>query len=198
MKRWRGVAGALSIWGALAGCGGRQILLLPPDSDAGPPESTAATVGPVDLSQAPRQLTMTCDHAVGELALDNPCLVGNNLLGPTVDIHAVECRLAAPPANPVVFSFVLNLSSVTAHPDVPVEIPHDAPPVPTSGLIDVGGSRRASVSSVVGTLSFSRVDPTNRAFVGHFTGTVFWTETTGSTFSCAVDAPLWGGPGGFN
>jgi hypothetical protein len=46
-------------------------------------------------------------------------------------------------------------------------------------------------------MTFSRVDPTARAFIAHFKGTIGWKTTTGSTFSCAFDGPLWGAPGSF-
>lgn len=46
-------------------------------------------------------------------------------------------------------------------------------------------------------MTFSRVDGPGRAFVARLEGTFTWTEATGGTFSCAVDAPFWGAPGEF-
>jgi hypothetical protein len=63
-------------------------------------------------------------------------------------------------------------------------------------LVDVGG-QQARVSSDSGAMTFIRVDPSNRAFVARFDGSVTWTESSGATFSCSVDAPLWGAPGEF-
>jgi hypothetical protein len=55
----------------------------------------------------------------------------------------------------------------------------------------------ARVSSVTGSLTFSRVDPDARAFIGSFAATLVWTATDGSQISCQSDGPFWGGPGGF-
>ena len=71
---------ALLIGGMIAGCGGIGALSADDANDSGAP--MAALVGPVDLSLAPAQLEMTCDHGVGALALAVPCEVGNNLQGP--------------------------------------------------------------------------------------------------------------------
>jgi hypothetical protein len=160
------------------GCGGRQILLQPPD-DSG--TASAGEVPPILLS---------CDNGVGTIALDNPCLVGHalNANGSEAGPHAVECRLSAS-SHPVAWSFVLSLPT-TQNPVT------GFPPVPGVPPVDVGG-RRATVTNVAGALMFSLVDPSNRAFVARFTGVITWTDTAGATFSCSVDAPLAGAPGAF-
>lgn len=40
---------------------------------------------------------MTCNHGVGTLAFDNPCLVGQNVAGggSGIGVHEVECTIAA-------------------------------------------------------------------------------------------------------
>jgi hypothetical protein len=187
---------ALSFGAALAGCGGRQGLMPADDADAG--ATAGASIGPVDLTGAPPELAMTCDHGIGTLAFDNPCLVGMNLLGDLSKPgeHEIECHLAGP-GHPIVWAFLVPLAQIAQHPDQPLTFPSSFPTSPTSGMrVDVGG-HKAGVSSAAGTVTFSRVDPTGRAFIARFNGTITWKETTGSTFSCAVDAPFWGAPGGF-
>jgi hypothetical protein len=182
----------------LAGCGGRQVLGQPDDAPVGATPA-AASVGAVDLSQAPAELEASCDQGVGTIAFRNPCLVSQSLGGDPAElgIHEVECSLATPD-HPMTWSFLFSLAEVAANPDRPVDLPGAyATTSPTSGApVDVGG-RRAGVSGVAGTLTFSRVDPTNRAFVARFQGTMTWKDAAGTTFSCAVDAPLWGAPGSF-
>jgi hypothetical protein len=192
------IAGAwLSLAATIVGCGGRQGLLQADEgADAG---ATVASVGPVDLTQAPPALPMTCDQGVGTIAFDNPCLVGLNLTGDRSKpgLHVVECHFAAP-SHPVAWTFMLPLAQLAKLPNQPLTFPsHDVPPPPGPGqLVDVGGLA-ASVSSVAGTVTFSRIDPTGRAFIARFMGTFIWKEASGSTFTCAVDAPFWGAPGGF-
>jgi len=179
---------------ALAGCGGRQNLLLPPDgTDAG---GGTATIGPVDLTQAPTELAMSCDHGVGTLAFENPCLVGNDLGGggSGIGVHEVECRFAVS-GNPITWTFLLPLAQVVASPSEPLASPL-LPGGFTGTLVDVGG-QGASVSGFTGTITFSRVDPTNRAFIARLQGTMTWRRQTGSTFSCQIDSPFWGAPGDF-
>ena len=179
---------------AVAGCGGRQNLLLPPEDDAG---ATPSKIGTVDLSEAPSTLPTTCDHGIGSVTFDDPCLVGVNLANtdPTsIGLHAVECHLEAS-AHPVAWSFTLPLARVVASPDATYAFPTDLMRVP-EGQVDVGG-QPATVSSVSGTMTFSRVDPTMRSFAAHLTGTILWTGADGTTFQCVVDAPLWGAPGTF-
>jgi hypothetical protein len=204
------VAVALSVVAAVAGCGGRDSLLAPPagaggagggaasmapdGGDAGSPK-----LGPVDPTQAPPTLAMTCDHGIGTLAFDDPCLIGGNLAGDpsTIGFHEVECSFASL-THPVAWAFVLPLGELSANPDETISFPNGRTPPPPgpSTNIDVGPTG-ARVSNVAGLLTFSRVDPTARAFVGHFAGTIDWIESGGETFSCAVDAPLWGAPGAF-
>jgi len=174
---------------ALAGCGGRQNLLLPPD------EGT----GTIDFSEAPATLPMTCDHGVGAVALDDPCLVGFNVAStdPTsVGVHEVECTLATP-THPLAWGFIISLANLSASPGATLSFPGDVPMPPTSRPQVSIGSRRASVMGIAGKLAFSTVDAAHRAFVAHLEGTITWTASDGSTFSCAVDAPLWGAPGSF-
>lgn len=187
--------GVLAVFTALAlagGCGGRQTLDGPPANDgtAGAAAPPAITIGPVDPTQAPAQLSMICDGGIGTIAIDSPCLVGFGLSsnasqsGP----HEIECTLATS-SHPIAWSFLLSIPTaqnpVTSFPETP------------SGLgVDVGG-QNAHVSSTTGTLTFIRVDPSNRAFIAQFDGAVTWTEPSGTTFSCSIDGPLWGAPGNF-
>jgi hypothetical protein len=198
MERTRAVGLAL-VAAALVGCGGRQTLDLPADVDAGTDAGTTsrATIGPVDLTQAPAELPTTCDHGIGLVAFDNPCLVGFNLAGQMgVGAHEVECTLAVA-GNPIAWSFILPLSQIAAQPDQPLIFPNGSPITPSANKhIPISG-KPAGVSSVTGTVTFSRLDPPGRAFVARFVGTMIWTQDSGLTFSCAVDAPFWGAPGGF-
>ena len=184
------LAGAILV--AAAGCGGRQNLFLPPDDGgaAGAGATGFPETAAVDVSQAPPQLSMSCDHGVGTIAIVDPCLVGHsfNISSGEAGTHAVECRLATP-SRPLLWSFVVNLppleNPVTTFPIVPGQAP-----------VQVGG-QEATVSKVTGSLTYSRIDPSNRAFIAHFTGVVTWTDASGVTFNCSVDGPLWGAPGGF-
>jgi hypothetical protein len=199
MERTRAVGLAL-VAVALASCGGRQTLDLPADGDAGTDagKTARATIGPVDLTQAPSELPTSCDQGLGQVAFDNPCLVGFNLGGAptTTGFHVVECTLAVA-GHPVAWSFILPLAPIAAHPDQPLSFPNDFPPAPPlDQLIEIGG-QPAGLSGVTGTVTFSRVDPTGRAFVARFVGKMTWTQGSGSKFSCAVDAPFWGAPGAF-
>jgi hypothetical protein len=195
MKRTWVVCVAASLMAALSGCGGRQNLLLPPDgTDAGGVATATATLGLVDFTQAPAELAMTCDHGVGTLAFDNPCLVGQNLSGGGIGIHEVECTLAAS-GHPITWTFLLPLAQVIASPAKPLAFPLP-PGAPLGTLIDVGG-QGASVSGFADAITFSRVDPTNRAFVARLKGTMTWKRQSGATFSCTIDSPFWGAPGNF-
>lgn len=183
---------------------GRRLSLVAPcvgllacGGGAGSAGSTAA-LGPVDLSQAPSALTMTCDGGAAP-SLQMPCLVGLDLAGQdpnAAGIHATECRLATS-EHPLVWSFLFPLADVRANPSTSLQAPADMPSV-TGGAqaIELGGES-ASVSSVTGDLTFTRVDPTARAFSGTFKGTVVWTGLSGAQTSCRIDGPLWGGPGTF-
>jgi hypothetical protein len=199
MERTRAVGLAL-VAATLAGCGGRQTLDLPADGDAGTDAGTTtrATIGPVDLTQAPAELPTTCDHGIGLVAFDNPCLVGFNLGGApaTTGVHVVECTLAVA-GHPIAWSFILPLAQLAAEPDKPLTFPKDFPAGPPGNQpIGIGG-QPAGLSGVTGTVTFSRVDPTGRAFVARLVGTMTWTQGSGSKVSCAVDAPFWGAPGSF-
>src|SRR5262249_5055034 len=137
------------------------------------------------------------DHGVGVVTFVDPCLVGSNFASgdpSSIGVHAVECDLETP-AHPLAWAFVMPLARIVASPDATYAFPADFPRTPT-GQVSVGG-RAAIVSSVAGTMTFSRIDPTNRAFTARLTGKIIWTEAGGSTFQCAVDAPLWGAPGNF-
>jgi hypothetical protein len=109
-------------------------------------------------------------------------------------VHEVECTLAAA-GHPITWTFLLPLGQVIGQPTKPISFP-----LPPGGIpgrsISVDGTL-ASVSGFAGAITFSRVDPTNRAFVARLKGTMTWTEQSGSTFSCQIDSPFWGAPGGF-
>jgi len=96
---------AIALGSALAGCG----------------DSSKASVGPVDVAQAPAELALSCDHDVGPIAFDNPCLVGESLGGgneAALGVHEVECALATS-GHPVTWAFLLSLAEVTAKPVLP-------------------------------------------------------------------------------
>jgi hypothetical protein len=179
----------------VTGCGGRQGLLQPSGDATGAAGAAGAagstvTIGLVDVTQAPAQVSMNCDSGVGIIAIDNPCLVGHSFGGNPSDAgaHEIECTLATV-THPIVWSFELFIP-VTENPVTVL------PETPSGVLVDVGG-RQARVSRTTGTMTFVRVDPSNRAFVARFDGVITWTEPSGATFSCAVGSSLWGAPGPF-
>ncbi|HEV3030628.1 MAG TPA: hypothetical protein VG319_03250, partial [Polyangia bacterium] len=134
---------------------------------------------------------------VGALAFDNPCLVGQNLTGggsSRIGVHEVECTLAAG-GHPITWNFLLPLAQVVENPTKPIASPLTPGP-PLGGPVSVGGLG-ANVSGFSGTITFSRVDQTNRAFIARLQGTMTWREQSGSTFSCQIDSPFWGAPGAF-
>jgi hypothetical protein len=181
-----------------AACGGRQMLEPPPDVDGGAAGAAGATaafsVGPVDLSQAPAEIPASCPGGFGAIAFQNPCLVGHNLFGQaTLGVHEVECHLAIAGA-PIEWSFLLTLSSVSAD---QATTTGPFPLSPTGGQLITIGTVSASITAMEGTLTFSRIDPVNRAFVARFHGSIAWTEPSGMKFACTIDAPFWGAPGPF-
>jgi hypothetical protein len=192
---------SLSLAVVIVGCGGRQILLQPDEAaDAGVPVTATAAIGPVDLTQAPAEIATTCDHGVGTITFVNPCLVGHNLGGGSdVGFHVVECSLTtSQDPHAWAWSFMLPLVEVAKTPDRPLMFPGDLPPLPASNDPEVVGGRAAHLSSVTGAVTFSRVDPTARAFIGRLKATMTWKDdSSGATFSCDADAPFWGAPGGF-
>lgn len=127
-RRWLALAAL-----ALAACGGRQNLLLPPDG-TGDDAATPSKLGPVDFSQAPPTLPMTCDHGVGAVTFDNPCLIGHNLFGDpsAVGVHEVECTLATT-SHPEAWAFLLPLAQIVAHPDKVLSFPSDFASAPIAG-----------------------------------------------------------------
>jgi hypothetical protein len=219
MTRTWALAAALAL---VASCGGRQTLDLPADDDGtagtsatagngGAAGATAAAgnsgaagafgaagamapaVGFIDLRQAPPTFSMKCDSGVGVITFVNPCLVGQALGGtsdPTsTSAREVECTVATP-AGDVGWSFLMIFP--------PLQNPQTFLPLtPTASVVDLGNGQQARISMVTGALTFSRVDPTNRAFVARFIGGVTWTEPSGATFQCTIDTPVWGAPGGF-
>jgi hypothetical protein len=99
--------------------------------------------------------------------------------------------------EPVVWSFMLPLAMLEQNPGAVLRFPGDLPSPPLSpGTINLQGES-ARVSAVMGSLTFSRVDPSGRAFIGAFSGAVVWTGASGSQTTCQVDGPFWGAPGGF-
>jgi hypothetical protein len=200
VRRGALIGAAFVVLGALlgVGCGGRQGLSPAEDAGAaGTTGATGATIGPVDLAQAPSELTMTCDHGIGTLGFLNPCLVGQNLAGnqSSPGFSETECQLAGQ-GHPVVWSFLLPLMSLAEDPNQSLTAPAQLTMTPTGRQTVALGDGEGLISEVDGTLTFSRIDPTGRAFIGNFQGTVTWTTPTG-TFTCAVDGPLWGAPGQF-
>jgi hypothetical protein len=144
-------------------------------------------IGAVDLTQAPSTLTMSCGAGV-TAALEMPCLIGLDLAGQdpnAVGVHATECRLASPD-QPLVWSFLFPLGAVRADPSTSLRAPADLPAL--TGI---------TMSTVTGDLTFSRVDPAARAFIGAFHGDIAWTDPSGTQTSCQIDGPLWGAPGDF-
>jgi hypothetical protein len=216
MNTWA-FAAALAL---VASCGGRQMLDLPATTgaaagasgamgttgdagmfgDAGETGVAGASgaagapaVGFIDLTQAPPTFPMACDGGVGVITFVNPCLVGY-VIGGDNDAtvpgpHEVECTVETPGGN-VGWSFEVIFP--------PLQNPQTILPLtPTALGVDLGNGQQAHISKVTGGLTFSRVDPTNRAFVARFIGVVTWTEPSGATFQCQVDAPVWGAPGPF-
>jgi hypothetical protein len=128
-----------------------------------------------------------------------PCLIGLDLAGPdpnAVGVHATECRLAQPD-RPLVWSFLLPLAAVRSDPSTPLQAPLGLPLVTGSQQAIVLQGEPATMSSVAGDLTFSKVDPTARSFIATFTGTVVWTSASGTRTSCQIDGPFWGAPGDF-
>jgi hypothetical protein len=192
----------------VASCGGRQMLDPPATAGAaagaggnggaggsiGAAGAAAPAVGFIDLTQAPPTFSMTCDSGVGVITFVNPCLVGQKIggdLDPTSPgPHEVECTVATPTGN-VGWSFEMIFP--------PFENPQTILPLtPTALAVDLGNGQAARISMVTGALTLLRVDPTNRAFVGRFIGSVTWTESSGVTFHCKMDTPVWGAPGPFS
>ena len=157
-------------------------------------------IGPVDLTQAPLTLSMTCAGAAS-LALEMPCRIGLALNSQSLDavgIHAMECRLAQS-ERPLVWTSLFPLGQVRAAPSTPLQAPSSLSPV-TGGeqaIVLKGQPEPATMSGVTGNLRFSKVDPTARAFIGTFTGSVVWTTASGTQTSCQIDGPFWGAPGDF-
>jgi hypothetical protein len=179
-----------------AGCGGQTLQARDDAGGVGDAGGATATIGPVDLTQAPTEIMMDCDHGVGQVAFVNPCLVGQNLAGSQrgIGLHETECQLLGG-NGAIAWAFLLPLSTIAMSPDQPLTFSTNLPAPPTGRPAEIGGVQ-AGVSHVDGTMTFSRVDPSGRAFIGHFTGTITWTGSSGA-FSCAVDAPFWGAPGNF-
>lgn len=155
-------------------------------------------IGPVDLTQAPATLSMTCG-GTASLSFEMPCLIGFNLAGQDLNaagVHATECRLAQPD-QPLAWSFLFPLAGVRGDPATSLQAPRDLPTVTGTQQAIVLEGQPATMSSATGDLRFSKVDPTARAFIGTFTGTVVWTSATGAQTPCQIDGPFWGAPGDF-
>jgi hypothetical protein len=153
----------------------------------------------VDLSQSPSTVAMTCDGTVGVVSLAQPCLVGMDLRARGERVpgtHAIECRLAQ--ANePLVWSFIMPLAQVASDPEAVLHMPGEAPTVPAGSGSVALGSQQATLSTVMGELTFSRIDPTGRAFAATIDAKVVWKAAAGSDITCDLKGPLWGAPGDF-
>lgn len=168
------------------------------DGSGSPSGSNAASVGPVDLTKAPATLDMACGGGVGTVTLEQPCLVGFNFAGDQAvpGYHATECRLARTD-RPLAWTFILPLAQVAQAPGTSLHLPNQASTVNDGETpVWLAGSA-ASVLSVTGDLSFSRVDPDARAFSGRLDATVTWKTTSGGQIECTVQGPFWGAPGQF-
>jgi hypothetical protein len=214
----------LSLLGGATACSGNPLAVSegardadvlgansPPVNDGTHDAGVPATVltGSVDLSQAPTSLEMSCNRDVGSLAFKMPCEIGESLLSDRLKLGAneVDCHVTAS-GQPLVWTFILAFYNVLQHPDRPVTFPNGVqgqsnqsidfipPPPGLTRPIDIGGEQ-FWVSGAAGTISFSRIDSSGRAFSGQLKGRFDWTSATGSTFSCEVDGPFWGGPGNF-
>jgi hypothetical protein len=164
------------------------MLVAGPLACGGTGKTGDSLIGAVDLTQAPSTLTMSCGAGVAA-ALEMPCLIGLDLSGQdpnAAGVHATECRLASPD-QPLVWSFLLPLGDVRADPSTSLQAPVDLPPQLTG----------VTMSTVTGDLTFSRVDPAARAFIGAFHGNIAWSDQAGTQTSCQVDGPFWGAPGDF-
>src|ERR1700690_1534629 len=119
---------------ATVGCGGRQDLM-PGDvvSDPSAPAPTVATLGPVDLTQAPATLSMTCDHGIGTITFVDPCLVGHNLADPNGSgpgFPGVGFWLAGSAATDPgqwAWAFLLPLAQLAQNPNKPLVFGSDLP-----------------------------------------------------------------------
>jgi hypothetical protein len=163
----------------------------------GGPTGSSPEVAPVDVSQSPAALTMTCDGGAS-LSVAMPCLIGLNLAGQdpdTAGTHATECRLATSD-KPLVWSFLFPLAAVRADPATSLHAPADMPTAGAAQAIQLNGES-ASISNITGDLTFTRVDPTARAFSGAFKGTIVWTSSSSTQTTCQIDGPFWGAPGNF-
>ena len=136
---------------------------------------------------------MTCDHGVGTLAFDNPCLVGHNPGANEIGVHEVECTLATT-GHPIAWTFLLALAQVIQNPSKP--IPSPLPPGAFFGRSVSVDGMGASVSGFAGAITFSR-RPDEPAFIARLKGTMTWKRQSGATFSCTIDSPFWGAPGDF-
>jgi hypothetical protein len=159
-------------------------------------------LGPVDLTQAPATLAMTCDSGASP-SFAMPCLIGLDLVGPNAGsdpnaagIHATECRLAQPD-QPLAWSFLFPLADARANPSKVLEAPTGLPTVSGGAEAIMLQGESATMSSLTGDLTFTRVDPAARAFIGAFKGTVVWTGASGAQTTCQIDGPFWGAPGNF-
>jgi hypothetical protein len=170
--------------------------MAPSIAEAGP--DLAERIGPVDLTKAPPTLPITCDKCSGALAFEMPCLVGMSILPDRSQpgYHVTECRMAQS-GSPLVWQFLLPLAELARNPGMIVRFPEDTPSPPrSSDTIDIGGER-AQISTINGSLTFSRVDPSGRAFAGAISGTVVWRTSSGAETTCQIDGPFWGAPGDF-
>jgi hypothetical protein len=197
----------LLLLGAASSCSGNPLQVGESAKDSGVPVATLT--GSVDLSQAPISLEMTCDRDVGSLALKLRCEIGQNIPGQNRDelgFNEVECH-ATSSGQPMVWSLLLVFSQILQHSDRSVTFlnavkasPNQSveylPPPPDAMPTNIGGEL-FNISRAEGTISFARIDSPGRAFSGSLKGTFSWKSTTGSTFSCDVDGPFWGAPGGF-
>ena len=196
MKSAMTLMGLLLTWGCglTVRDGGAQA----GDNAAGGDSASPPGVGPINASEQPSSLPMTCAGREA-LAFKLPCLVGMNITGHTDEpgYHVVECQLAGQPDQTAV-SFIISLPQLPALLNEPVSIPFaNVPPAPPGLGVPLDGENFAGTLSGVAT--FTQVDVDGRAFVARLEqGHVTWNGSRGGNFACnTIDGTFWAVAGWF-